>query len=151
MTLGGVRSRRIGQLTPAASRLAGRGFLAAHGSGVAAVRGKMAYQAGAGDGILLIQDYNGDAHVDVDGFGDTGHWMGFKVYFGFHGHAAITGSDVGVILVGHDLNLRVFGKGWAYLKGRGVYRVNGGPLHPWSDDGVFAGFAPEDATAPAQP
>lgn len=125
--------------------LAGRGFLAAHGTGVAAVRGKMAYEATAGEGILLVQDYAGDANVNVTGHGQTGEWLGFKVYFGFSGHATITGSDVGVILVGHDVDLRVFGKGWAYLKGRGLYRVNAGSLHGWNDDGVFAGFEPEPA------
>ena len=131
---------------PADVTLAGRGFLAAHGTGVAAVRGKMAYEATAGEGILLVQDYAGDASVNVTGHGQTGQWMGFKVYFGFNGHATITGSDVGVILVGRDLDLRVFGKGWAYLKGHGLYRVNAGPLHGWNDDGVFAGFQPEPAT-----
>ena len=146
----------LGAFAPAASAappapdvaLAGRGFLAAHGTGVAAVRGKMVYEATAGEGILLVQDYNGDANVNVTGHGQTGQWLGFKVYFGFDGHATITGTDVGVILVGHDVDLRVFGKGWAYLKGRGLYRVNAGPLHGWNDDGVFAGFQPEPA-APA--
>src|SRR5262245_36593239 len=104
----------LGALAPAASAatptpavtLAGRGFLAAHGTGVAAVRGKMVYEATAGEGILLVQDYNGDANVNVRGHGQTGEWLGFKVYFGFEGHATITGSDVGVILVGRDLDLR---------------------------------------------
>ena len=129
--------------------LAGRGVLDAHGTGVAAVKGLIDYHASAAEGILLVKDINGDAHVDVDGVGDTGEWRGFKVYFGFHGNANIQGTDVAVIVVGRDVDLHVFGRGWAYLKGDGQYSVNGGDRHPWTDEGAFAGIAsPDPAPAP---
>lgn len=119
--------------------LAGRRVLDAHGTGVAAVKGLIDYRATAAEGILLVKDIHGDAQVDVDGVGDTGEWRGFKVYFGFHGSAQIQGTDVAVIVVGRDIGLHVFGRGWAFLKGNGEFRVNGGDPHPWTDDGAFAG------------
>ncbi len=126
-----------------AAVIAGRGLLTAHGAGVAAVKGRMDYHATAAEGVLLVKDIAGDAQVDVDGHGGTAEWRGFKVYFGFHGSAHITGSDVAVIVIGRDIDLRVLGRGWAYLKGHGAYRVNGGPPHDWTDDGAFAGIAPD--------
>jgi len=122
--------------------IAGRGLLTAQGTGVVAVKGRMDYHATADEGVLLVKDIGGDAHVDVDGHGGTGEWNGFKVYFGFHGSAHVVGSDVAVIVIGRNIDLQVFGRGWAFLKGHGTYRVNGGEPRPWTDDGAFAGLAP---------
>ncbi len=122
--------------------VAGRGVLVAHGTGVAAVKGRMDYRATAGEAVLLVKDIAGDARVDVEGIGGTGEWRGFKVYFGFHGSAHITGSDVAVIVVGRDIDLRAAARGWAYLKGHGTYSVNGHELQRWTEAGAFAGFAP---------
>jgi hypothetical protein len=128
--------------------IAGRGLLTAHGAGVAAVKGLMDYHATADEGILLVKDIKGDAHADVDGYGGTAEWRGFKVYFGFHGSAHVVGSDVAVIVVGRGIDLQVAGRGWAYLKGDGTYRVNGGEPKPWTDAGAFAGIAPAPPSAP---
>ncbi len=126
--------------------LGGRGVLDANGTGVAAVKGLIDYHATAEEGILLVKDVHGDAHIDVQGNGETADWHGFTVYFGFHGEARIQGTDVAVIAVGRGIDLHVFGRGWAYLKGNGEYRVNGGDPHPWTDDGAFAGIAAADPT-----
>jgi hypothetical protein len=124
--------------------LRGEGVLDARGDGLIAVKGRMDYEAHADRGILLVKDIAGDANIDVRGEGDcSGEWNGFKLCFGT-GEAHITGSDVGVILVGNDLVVHVEGKGWAFLKGRGVYTVNGHGPFPWSHDGGFAGVGPDN-------
>lgn len=124
--------------------LAGRGTLQAQGTGVAAVRGLMDYHAVAGHGILLVKDVRGDAFIDVDvhNYQGEARWNGFVVFFGFRGPAHITGTDVGVVLVGEALRIDVVGRGWAYLKGDGTYSVNGGDPRPWDADGGFAPLAP---------
>lgn len=137
--------------TPAPSVvLAGRGTLQAQGTGVAAVRGLMDYHAVADRGILLVKDVRGDAFIDVDVHNYDGkvRWNGFVVFFGFHGPAHITGTDVGVVLVGDNVRIDVTGRGWAYLRGNGTYSVNGGDPQPWHADGGFAPLAPTPSSTP---
>ena len=122
--------------------LRGAGVLDAHGTGVAAVKGRMDYHARADEGILLVKDTGGDARVDIDGFGGTGEWRGFKAYFGIRGNVHIVGSDVAVILVGRDIDLHAEGRGWAFLKGEGRFTVNGRGPFPWTDEGAFASVTP---------
>lgn len=127
--------------------LQGAGTLSARGTGVAAVKGLMDYRGnGAIGDILLVKDVAGDATVEVNGYNGTGQFQGFTVYFDFRGTVTAKGTDVAVIIVGHDIELRAAGRGWAFLKGRGEYRVNGGPPRPWTDAGVFAGVAAPEAT-----
>jgi hypothetical protein len=132
--------------TPGARRpdvlLHGAGVLDAQGTGVAAVKGLMEYHATADEGILLVKDINGDAQVDVDGFGGTGEWRGFKAYFGIRGNVHIVGTDVAVIVVGHDIDLHVTGKGWAFLKGEGTFTANGRGPFRWTVDGAFGSVTP---------
>lgn len=150
-----VASMAFAALAPAASAadpvpatprpdvlLHGAGVLDAHGTGVAAVKGKLDEHVRADEGILLVKDLNGDARIDVDGFGGTGEWRGFKAYFGFHGSAHIVGSDVAVIVVGRDIDLHVTGRGWAFLKGQGTFTANGHGPFRWTEDGVFGSVTP---------
>lgn len=142
-------------LAPAASAeegeviIGGQGTLSAHGNGVAALKGRMELSANANRGILLVKDIAGDAEVDVRGIGGSGSWNGFDVYYGA-GAAHITGSHVAVIIIGTDIDLRAHGKGWAFLKGRGSYWVNGHGPFAWDPAGGFAGVDDGGADPPPE-
>lgn len=129
--------------------LRGRGVLDARGDGIVAVKGHLVeYDASADRGVLLVKDLAGDMTFEVEGEGDcSARYHGFIACFGT-GSAEISGSDVAVILVGNNLNVHAAGKGWAYLKGRGSFFVNGHGPFPWNPDGGFAGVGPDPADAP---
>jgi hypothetical protein len=129
---------------PADVFLRGRGVLHAEGDGLAAVKGRLDLEVSADRGILLVKDLAGDARIRVEGEGGETIFHGFKVYFGT-GNARIVGSDVGVIIVGDDIELDVIGVGWAYLKGDGTFTVNGRGPFRWTPDGTFAGIAQDAA------
>lgn len=122
--------------------LRGTGVLDARGTGVAAVKGKLDYHARADEGIVLVKDLNGDARVDIDGFGGKGEWNGFQAYFGIRGNIHISGTNVAVIVVGHDIDLHVTGRGWAFLKGQGTFTANGHGPFPWTEEGAFGSVTP---------
>jgi len=116
------------EITPNAF-VRGQGVLTAGGDGLVAVKGRMDLVASGDRGVVLVKDLAGDGDVDITGIGGTGTYMGFDVYFGVHGRMHVTGSHVAVIIVGDDVRLHVAGRGWAYLKGRGRYELNGlGPI-----------------------
>jgi hypothetical protein len=142
-----VAALSVAAFAPATSadggtRLVGRGVLDAQGDGLVAAKGKMDLTATADGGVLLVKDIAGDARVHVRGQGGSTTWHGFTVYFGFEGQARVTGSDVGVIVVGENIDLTAIGKGWAYLKGTGEYMVNNHGPFPWNPDGGFASVEP---------
>lgn len=119
--------------------LQGRGVLEARGTGLVAVKGHIVeFDVTASAGILLVKDIAGDAEVEVSGQGGMVQWNGFDVYFGIDGDAHVTGSNVAVIIVAKEIRLHAAGAGWAFLKGRGLYTVNGHGPFPWSDEGRFA-------------
>ncbi len=122
--------------------LRGAGVLDAQGNGVAAVKGAMDLHVSASEGVLLVRDLDNDAYVHVEGNGQTAHWNGFTVYYGFHGEARVVARDAAVIVVGKDIDLHVVGKGWAFLKGRGSFTANGHGPFAWNDEGVFGSVTP---------
>lgn len=122
--------------------LRGAGVLDAQGDGLAALKGRMHLDVSADAGVLLVMDIGGDAEVDVSGHGDTAEWRGFTAHFGFEGEAEISGSHVAVIVLGRNIELHAEGKGWAYLKGHGVFTVNDRGPFRWTDEGAFAAVEP---------
>lgn len=122
--------------------IGGTGVLDAQGNGLVAVRGAMDLRVSATEGMLLVRDFNNNAVVRVDGNGQTAQWLGFTVYFGFNGNATVVAPDAAVIVIGKDIDLRVVGRGWAFLKGEGEFTANGRGPFPWTADGIFGSVTP---------
>jgi len=124
-----------------AQQARGSGLFVAHGFGVVAVRGTIDYRGATSSGILLIKDIAGNAMVNVSG-GVRGEFFGFTAYAGFSS-AEISGSDVGVIVAGGDINVTATGTGLGYVQGVGAYSLNGEVSNGWTITGQFADIAPQ--------
>ena len=112
------------QHRPGSADLSGTGTLTASGNGVATMSGNMEVEISAHGGILTITDYDGNAEVDVTGYGakeDLGN--GAVRYSGFDGTASISGSSVTVAILGDDIELAAKGTGSVVLRGYGTYDV----------------------------
>ena len=130
--------------TPSANRgvvIGGTGVLDAQGSGIVGVKGSMDLHATVDNGMVLIRDVNNNAAVHVTGNGQSAHWLGFTVYFGVS-DVTVVANDAGVIIAGKNINLRVAGRGWAFLKGEGTFSANGHGPFPWTRDGAFGSVTP---------
>jgi len=107
----------------------GTGTLTAEGDGRATLYGGGMMTAAAGAGQLWVYDRNGDAEISMTGEGRLTKTVlangDIRYYYrGFKGTATISGSDVGIILKGLDINLTAEGTGRATLYGSGTYTVN---------------------------
>ena len=123
------------QHRPGSADLSGTGTLTASGNGVATMSGNMEVEISAHGGILTITDYDGNAEVDVTGYGakeDLGN--GAVRYSGFDGTAGISGSSVTVEILGDDIELTVDGTGSVILRGYGTYDVEKDGRHISSND-----------------
>jgi hypothetical protein len=123
-----------------AGPLRGDGLFVAHGAGVVAVRGTVAYRSATSAGVLLVKDIADNATIHVSG-GVKGEYFGFTTYAGFSS-AAISGADVGMVVAGADINVTATGTGLGYVLGDGAYSLNSGPSNPWTIEGHFADIAP---------
>lgn len=113
----------------------GIGMLKARGAGIAAVQGSGKARI-SGHGVLTIHDVDGDAVVEVDGEGRRVELPnGSVVYFGFRGHAHISGPTFRVVMSGANIRLAAAGKGRVHLEGCGQYVV-ADDLQPWRDTKV---------------
>jgi len=122
--------------------LGSTGKLTASGDGKATMSGDMEAKINARGGILTITDYDGNAEVEVTGYGtkeDIGD--GVVRYSGFDGTADISGSSVTVVVLGDDIELTVEGTGSVILRGYGTYDVEKDGKHISSND-----WAPEEQT-----
>jgi hypothetical protein len=120
---------------PGSADLSGTGKLIASGDGKATMSGDMEAKISARGGILTITDYDGNAEVDVTGYGtkeDIGD--GVVRYSGFDGTAGISGSSVTVVILGDDIELTLEGTGSAVLRGYGTYDVEKDGRHISSND-----------------
>ncbi len=120
---------------PGSADLSGTGKLIASGDGKATMSGDMEAKISARGGILTITDYDGNAEVDVTGYGtkeDIGD--GVFRYSGFDGTADISGSSVTVVILGDDIELTVEGTGSTVLRGYGTYDVEKDGHHISSND-----------------
>jgi hypothetical protein len=125
------------QHRPGSADLSGTGKLIATGNGKATMSGNMEAKISARGGILTITDYDGNAEVDVTGYGakeDIGD--GVVRYSGFDGTAGISGSSVTVEILGDDIELTAEGIGSVILRGYGTYDVEKDGRHTSSNDWV---------------
>lgn len=123
------------QHRPGSADLSGTGALTASGNGKATMSGNMEMDISAKSGVLTITDYDGNAEVDVTGYGtkeDLGN--GAVRYSGFDGTASISGSSVTVVITGDDIELTADGTGSAVLRGHGTYNVEKDGRHISSND-----------------
>jgi len=120
---------------PGSADLSGTGKLIATGNGKATMSGDMEAKISARGGMLTITDYDGNAEVDVTGYGtkeDIGD--GVVRYSGFDGTAGISGSSVTVVVLGDDIELTAEGTGSVILRGYGTYDVEKDGRHISSND-----------------
>ncbi len=123
------------QHRPGSVDLSGTGKLTASGNGKATMSGDMEVEISARSGVLTITDYDGNAEVDVTGYGtkeDMGN--GTVRYSGFDGTASISGSSVTVVILGDDIELTSKGTGSVVLRGCGTYDVEKDGKHVLSND-----------------
>jgi hypothetical protein len=123
-----------------AAEVEGRGRLWAKGAGYAEVHG---------DGVIDISAH-GIGTVTVKGAdvlraqGRGRRWDlpdGTTVLAGWRGHIHIEGQDLAVRMLGGVIEFTAEGSGWALLKGRGHYRVNG-QTGNWTAEGIRIDLAP---------
>ncbi len=110
----------------AAEEGAGTGTLTAQGDGMARMRGSGSV-ALSGTGTLYIQDFAGDASIEVSGKGRRQELRhGAIMYAGFDGTARVSGSQIAVSLSGKNIELQATGAGKFYLRGHGTYETDKG-------------------------
>ncbi len=123
------------QHRPGSADLNGTGKLTASGNGKATMSGDMEVEISARSGVLTITDYDGNAEVDVTGYGtkaDLGN--GTVRYSGFYGTANINGSSITVVMLGDGIELTAEGTGSVVLRGYGTYDVEKDGKHVLSND-----------------
>lgn len=119
--------------TAYAQSAGGTGTLTASGDGLAGIRGNGSIYI-TGNGVLWIRDHNGDAVINVSGYGERKVMPnGWIRYIGFHGEATVSGSWVTVALSGYNIYLQASGTGKFVLRGEGTY-----------DTGKFSGVWSEN-------
>jgi len=119
--------------------VAGTGTLAAKGSGYVKLAGSFVLVGSMDGGWLSVTGIDPDTIVRVTGWTSKTRFAdGSLLYRGVQGSFHVAGRTIRVGLGSADVRFVVTGHGHAYLKGRGTYRVNGGPLHDWPPlgDGV---------------
>ena len=116
-------------------QLKGKGVLTATGTGCAAVRGLGGLTLRCyGTGTLIIRDAD-HARVKIRGRGRKVRRGNTIIIRGLRGRVSIKGR-VNVRFTGGRVYLRAVGKGQAFLKGRGRYRVNHRRWQHWTRRGV---------------
>lgn len=122
-----------------AETIEGTGTLWARGAGIAKVHGDGSVKVrGCGVGTVWVK---GAEHLEAHGIGIRRKVDGGVLFIGWWGKIIASGEELTVRMAGGLIELTAEGTGWAYLKGRGVYRVDGAGGE-WSPDGITIYFAP---------
>ena len=106
----------------------------AAGSGTIWVDGRMVVNGSLrSPGTVRIVDRAGDAVARISGAQVRFDRRGRAVVRRAAGILFVAGSRVYVILGGRDLVFAVAGNGRIRFRGRGIYRMNHGPVRTWDD------------------
>ncbi|MFQ6059024.1 MAG: hypothetical protein ACE5MB_09135 [Anaerolineae bacterium] len=117
----------------------GTGTLWAKGAGIARVHGDGRVEVqGRGIGAVWVK---GAEILEAHGRGIRREVDGGILFVGWRGKIVAAGSDLTVRMRGGLIEFTAQGTGWAFLKGRGVYRV-GEASGEWSAEGMTIHFAP---------
>lgn len=109
----------------------------AAGSGTIWIEGRMVVNGSLrSPGTVRIVDRAGDAVARMSGAQVRFDRRGRAVVRRASGILFVAGSRVHVTLGGRDLVFAVAGNGRMRLRGRGVYRMNHGPVRAWADSWV---------------
>lgn len=119
-----------------ADTLTGTGWVEAHGSGVAGLKGNIERLHINGNGTLYYYDGGQTDTPEVTGVGRRIELPnGWVKWVGFHGTFELEDADhVKVILHGRDIDLYASGTGSIFLRGQGTY------IHGRADGTVERGF-----------
>lgn len=117
-----------------ADTLTGTGWVEAHGSGVAGLKGNVDRLTINGNGTLYYYDGGETDIPEVTGIGRRVELSnGWVKWVGFHGTFHLENADhVKVVLHGRDIDLYVSGTGSIWLRGVGTYthgRADGTIVH----------------------
>ncbi len=111
------------------------GQLQANGTGSVILNGRLVAFGGitrvAGGGGIRVRDRAGDATFTFDGTPVRFDRRGSAAVRGSAGRFFVSGTAVRVTLVRVRVNLSSAGRGFARLRGRGLYRLNDGPRRRW--------------------
>lgn len=118
-----------GQEEPAPRTTSAR--LEVDGAGTVALRGRfVVFGVLAGGSLLVVTDRAGDGKLTVDGEPVALRKRKAK-RIRARGRIYITGRNVVIKAQSKDLTLSVAGRGYALLRGVGVFRLNDGPSFEW--------------------
>jgi uncharacterized membrane protein YgdD (TMEM256/DUF423 family) len=118
----------------------GTGRLWAKGAGYAQVHGHGVVDIAA-RGVVTVRVKGADV---VRAQGNGRRWDlpdGTILFAGWRGHIHVGGQELDVRMLGGVIEFTAQGTGWALLKGRGHYRLNGQP-GVWTQEGVRIAFSP---------
>lgn len=109
----------------------------AAGSGTIWIDGRMVVNGSLrSPGTVRIVDRAGDAVARISGAQVRFNRRGRALIRKARGILFVAGSRVYVALGGRDLVFAVAGNGRMRLRGRGIYRMNRGPVRAWGDSWV---------------
>jgi hypothetical protein len=118
----------------------GRGELSAKGVGYAELHGEGEVDiVGQGAAVFWIK---GADTLRAQGQGRR--WElpdGTVILAGWRGHIHVEGQELAIRMLGGIIQFSAEGKGWAFLKGRGHYRLDG-QSGQWTREGIRVEFPP---------
>jgi len=117
-------------------KVQGKGALWARGTGIAHIVGKGVVKLRVnGAGVIRIRNID-DCEIELHGVGRKKRAGDTLYIYGLKGTVKVKSKSLNVRFSGGKVTLHAWGKGAAFLKGRGKYRIRGGSPNDWPEDGA---------------